>query len=110
MNRGMSSCANYAVSRLSQHRDAESPLGLLGKNDCSKWTTVLAPGSGGAAKGGDGGALGSGGLAPCPEGTPSDDACARASDVAAAASPVAQVSTAGTLAVAWATAVPPPVA
>jgi hypothetical protein len=77
-------------------------------------TKGRARGGGEAAPGGPPaiavGALGSGGLAPCPDAPPKDGASALASDVAAAGSPVAQSSTAGTLAVASATAVPPPMA
>lgn len=51
-----------------------------------------------------------GGLAPWEEGSPSEAACARAAAVAAVGSPTAHCSTAGTVAVASATAVPPPIA
>lgn len=44
------------------------------------------------------------------DGPPSEGACARAAAVAAAGSPVAHCCTAGTEAVASATAVPPPIA
>lgn len=71
----------------------------------------IASGGGDGAPGGAAiGTATSGGLAPWEEGPPSEGASARAAAVAAVGSPTAHCSTAGTVAVASATTVPPPMA